>query len=326
MLLGPKPIRDNPVATPTTGLQPITTRHAMTFTFRRRALLGAGAAAAYSAALPVLAATQRAAQGSTTAKMPVLFLGHGSPMNAISDNQFTRAMQALGRELPKPRALLVVSAHWLTQGQTLVDTQLKPKTIHDFGGFPQALFDVQYPAPGHPELAQSAIVALSSSSGAKASQDWGLDHGTWSVLRLLYPLADVPTFQVSIDYHKPPRFHFAMGQALAALRTQGVLIIGSGNVVHNLRATDRSGRETAQASQPWAAQFDHYVQNALAQSDVEALLRPQLPDAVVSTAVPTPDHYFPLLYALGAAGTDAARTVHEGFQSGTLSMRSVQFG
>lgn len=297
----------------------------MTFTLRRRALLGAGAAAAYTSALPVFAATQRLAQGPATAKMPVLFIGHGSPLNAISDNQFTRTIQALGRELPKPRAMLVVSAHWLTPGQTLVDTQLKPKTIHDFGGFPQALFDVQYPAPGHPELARSAIAALAQ-SGARPSEEWGLDHGTWSVLRLLYPAADVPTFQVSIDYSKPPRFHWALGQALAALRTQGVLIIGSGNIVHNLRATDRSGRETDEASQPWAAQFDRYVQNALAQRDTEALLRPQLSDAVVSTAVPTPDHYFPLLCAQGAAGSDSVHTVHEGFQSGTLSMRSVRFG
>ena len=187
--------------------------------------------------------------------------------------------------------MLVVSAHWLTPEQTLVDTQLKPKTIHDFGGFPPALFDVQYPAPGHPELARSAIAALAQ-SGARPSEEWGLDHGTWSVLRLLYPAADVPTFQVSIDYSKPPRFHWALGQALAALRTQGVLIIGSGNIVRNLRATDRSGRETDEASQPWAAQFDRYVQTVLAQRDTEALLRPQLSDAVVSTAVPTPDHYF----------------------------------
>lgn len=162
--------------------------------------------------------------------------------------------------------MLVVSAHWLTPEQTLVDTQLKPKTIHDFGGFPPALFDVQYPAPGHPELARSAIAALAQ-SGARPSEEWGLDHGTWSVLRLLYPAADVPTFQVSIDYSKPPRFHWALGQALAALRTQGVLIIGSGNIVRNLRATDRSGRETDEASQPWAAQFDRYVQTVLAQRD-----------------------------------------------------------
>lgn len=297
----------------------------MPITLPRRTIILAGAAALCGAAEPVLAAVRRVAKGPAMTKMPVVFIGHGSPMNAISDNQFTRTIKAYGETLPKPRAVLVVSAHWLTPGQTLVDIQSHPKTIHDFGGFPQALFDIQYPAPGHPELAKAAIAAIQQTS-ALAATDWGLDHGTWSVLRLMFPAADVPTFQVSIDYSKPTQYHLALGRELAALRAQGVLIVGSGNIVHNLRATDRQAGETLEATQSWAAQFDRYVQEALAQSDTEALMSPRLSSADVSAAVPTPDHYFPLLYAVGAANGDPARTIHEGFQSGTLSMRSVQFG
>jgi len=289
----------------------------------RRHLLRAGAALGTLGA--TLLAVERATAGPATPKMPVLFIGHGSPMNAISDNRFTRALGNLGRALPRPRALLVVSAHWLTPGQVLVGTQDKPRTIHDFGGFPQALFDMAYPAAGHPALAREAIAELAGLHAAGAT-DWGLDHGTWSVLTHLYPAADIPTFQVSIDYAKPTRYHWQVGRELAALRDRGVLVIGSGNVVHNLRATQRAAGETERATQPWAEQFDRYVQAALAQADTEALLAPRLPKDVVTMAVPTPDHYFPLLYALGAANGDPARSVFEGFQSGTLSMRSVRFG
>lgn len=298
----------------------------MTTPLSRRALLQSGLGTALAGGLgSALAAVSQATAGATTPKMPVLFIGHGSPMNAISENAFTRSLAGLGQALPRPRAMLVVSAHWLTPGATLVDIQERPPTIHDFGGFPQALFDVQYPAPGHPALAKATVETLKSVPAA-ANTEWGLDHGTWSVLRKLYPLADVPTFQLSIDYAKPASFHLQVGAELAALRSQGVLVIGSGNIVHNLRATDRRSPESAQASQPWAEQFDRYVAQALAQGDTSALVRPQLPASVVSTAVPTPDHYFPLMYAVGAAGKDAARTVYEGFHSGTLSMRTVQFG
>ncbi len=293
---------------------------------RRRDLLQLGAAGtAAASAGEVIAAVGEVTQGRRAARQPVLFIGHGSPMNAISDNRFTRALGGWGRKLPRPTALLVVSAHWLTPGQTLVGTQAKPRTIHDFGGFPQALFDVQYPAPGHPALARAAIGAVQHTR-AEASEAWGLDHGTWSVLRLMWPQADIPTFQVSIDYAQPPRFHLTLGRELAVLREQGVMIVGSGNIVHNLRATERAAGETPTATQPWAADFDRYVAAALAQGDTDALVMPRLSMATRQAAVPTPDHYFPLLYSVGAAGSDSLRTAFEGFHSGTLSMRSVQYG
>ncbi len=292
---------------------------------RRELLQASAATAAATGAEAVVAAVTDVTQGRRAPRPPVLFIGHGSPMNAINDNGFTRTLATWGQALPRPKALLVVSAHWLTPGQTRVGTQAQPRTIHDFGGFPQALFDIQYPAPGHPKLAQAAVDSLKRVPAAGA-EDWGLDHGTWSVLRRMWPAADIPTFQVSIDYAQPARFHLAVGRDLAALRDQGVMIIGSGNIVHNLRATERQAADSLSATQPWAASFDRYVASALAQADAEALLMPRLPAATVTTAVPTPDHYFPLLYAVGAAGSDSLRTVFEGFQAGTLSMRSLQFG
>ncbi len=289
---------------------------------RRTLLQRAGSLGSVGCALACLEAL---AQGPQTERLPVFFFGHGSPMNAISDNAFTRAMSGIGASLPQPRAILVVSAHWLTPGRVLVDAQPRPRTIHDFGGFPKALFEVQYPAPGHPELAARTVSALAGVS-AEPSSEWGLDHGTWSILRLLRPNADVPVFQVSIDYARGSAHPLDVGRALAALRTQGVLIIASGNIVHNLRATERQAGDAPKATQPWAQAFDDYVRGALEQADTAALASPRLSPSVVNAAVPTPDHYFPLLYALGAAGTDPARTVYEGWQAGTISMRSVRFG
>ncbi|MDQ0069823.1 4,5-DOPA dioxygenase extradiol [Variovorax boronicumulans] len=246
-------------------------------------------------------------------------------MNAIADNAFTRRLSAWGKELPPPTAILSVSAHWLSRGATGVGAQAKPKTIHDFGGFPQALFDVDYPAPGHPALARETV-GIVKQSPVIATDQWGLDHGTWSVLKHLYPKADVPVFQLSIDYDKPAAFHYAVGRDLASLRDKGVLVMGSGNVVHNLRATDRGTVDGPKASRPWAQSFDDAVKSALAGRDDRALIGYEKLEGA-STAVATPDHYFPFLYALGAAGTgERAKTVYEGFQSGTLSMRCVQFG
>jgi 4,5-DOPA dioxygenase extradiol len=246
-------------------------------------------------------------------------------MNAIQDNAFTRRMVAWGKALPAPTAILSVSAHWLTQGVTGVGIQERPKTIHDFGGFPQALFDIQYPAPGHPDLARVAA-GLVTQGRVVPTQQWGLDHGTWTVLKYLYPQADVPVFQLSVDYDKPASFHYAVGRELAALRDKGVLILGSGNVVHNLRATDRGVPDAKTASRPWAQSFDDAVKSALRGRDDKALVDfGKLEGA--SVAVATPDHYFPFMYPLGAAGAgERAQTIHEGFQSGTLSMRCVQFG
>ena len=283
------------------------------------------------AALGALAAIAEAAElraQPTSQRMPVLFVGHGSPMNAIQDNEFTRFLRGWHVVLPRPQAILMVSAHWLTPGATAVGVQAHPRTIHDFGGFPKALFDMQYPAPGSAELAREAA-ALVRRAKVSATEQWGLDHGAWTVLHHMYPAADVPVFQLSIDYDKPAAFHHAVGRELAALRDKGVLIVGSGNVVHNLGATDRAEGMSSTASRPWAQPFDDAVKKALVSRDDMALVNyARLGGDAAAMAVQTPDHYFPFLYALGASDSlrERAASVFEGFQAGTLSMRCVQFG
>jgi len=296
---------------------------------RRALLLNAGALGAL-ATLHTLgamahAATDKRGGGSGTRRMPTIFIGHGSPRNAIADNAFTRRLSAWGQALPRPSAILSVSAHWLTTGSTAVGIQERPKTIHDFGGFAREMYEIEYPAPGHPAFARQAA-QLVRQAPVTATQQWGLDHGTWTVLKFLYPKADVPVFQLSIDYDKPAAFHYAVGRDLAALRDQGVLILGSGNVVHNLRATDRGAADSLMGSRPWARDFDEAAKAALAGRDDKSLVD-YARLAGASMAVATPDHYYPLLYPLGAAGPgERATTIYEGFQSGTLSMRCVQFG
>ena len=263
---------------------------------------------------------------SPTKRMPSIFVGHGSPMNAVQTNEFTRTLSKWGQALGRPTAILVVSAHWLTQNETKVAVQSHPKTIHDFGGFPQSLFDMQYPAPGSPEFAKLAATALAA-QGARPSEDWGLDHGAWAVLHHMYPKADIPAFQVSIDYAKDGDYHLAVGQALRALRDKGVLILASGNVVHNLRAIDVGVPDGLTASRPWAQSCDNAVKNALLANNTKALSSYLTLDTGARMAVPSPDHYWPLLYALGAARDgESAKFVYEGFQLGTLSMRCVQWG
>ena len=289
----------------------------------RRALLINAAASVGLAKL--LSVAEVANAQSPRRRMPVIFVGHGSPMNAISDNPFTRALKAWGAALSRPSAILSVSAHWLTPGKTLVTLNERPETIHDFGGFPRELHEMQYPAPGAPLVARQAALRVQQNP-AEGTEQWGLDHGTWTVLHHMFPKADVPVFQLSIDYAKPAAFHHAVGRELSALRDQGVLIMGSGNVVHNLRATDRQAPAGPSASRPWAQSFDDAFKSALAGRDDKALMNySALPAAEM--AVATPDHYFPVLYPLGAAGSnEAAKTVFEGFHSGTLSMRCLQFG
>lgn len=294
----------------------------------RRGLLRHAGTLASLAVLGNLAAHAQASAaraGQPTRRMPVVFVGHGSPMNALRDTPFTRRLAAWGQALPRPTAILSVSAHWLTRGSTQVTAQPRPKTIHDFGGFPQALFDLRYPAPGHPALAREAATLVRQAPAA-TTEEWGLDHGTWTMLQHLYPKADVPVFQLSIDYDQPAAFHHAVGRDLAALRDKGVLILGTGNIAHNLRATDRDATDALMASRPWAQSFDEAVRQALAGRDDAALLAYQkLPGA--ATAVATPDHYWPFLYALGAAGpAERVQTIYQGFQSGTISMRCLQFG
>jgi len=257
--------------------------------------------------------------------MPALFVGHGSPMNAIEDNAFTRGWQAAAQSIAKPKAILCISAHWETRGVG-VCAATQPETIHDFGGFPQALFDVRYPAPGDPALAQR-VTAIVKSVQIQTTTQWGLDHGAWSVLRVMYPDADVPVVQLSLDSAQAGAFHLALGRELAPLRDEGVLIIGSGNIVHNLRATMRGVPDSAHGLTPWAEEFDVRAKAAIDAGDAPALMAYEKLTPGALTAVPFPDHYFPLLYAMGAASEgESARHVYEGFQAGTLSMRCVQWG
>jgi 4,5-DOPA dioxygenase extradiol len=295
---------------------------------RRRFLLSASSTSlgAVAAALGHAADAASAATGTRAQRMPSIFVGHGSPMNAIDDNPFTRRLRQWGADLPRPVAILSVSAHWLTPGGTYVDVQAKPRTIHDFGGFPRELQEMQYPAPGAPEQAMQALRSLSTLQ-PRPSTEWGLDHGTWTVLHHMFPKADVPVFQLSIDYDKPASRHYDVGRRLAELRSRGVLVMGSGNVVHNLRATRRGVPEGATAATPWAQGFDEKVRQALQARDDRALMAYESLDFGARMAVPTPDHYWPLLYALGAADPkELPKTVYTSFQSGTLSMRCVQFG
>ena len=266
-------------------------------------------------------------------RMPTLFVGHGSPMNAIEDNAWRRNWQAIGQELlareAAPQLILCISAHWLTRGGWQITGMAKPKTIHDFGGFPQALFDQQYPAPGAPAVASTLARDLKSpTDGRQLGVDadvWGLDHGTWSILKPMFPKADIPVLQLSMDYSRPPAEHYALGQQLHALRDRGVLIVGSGNIVHNLRAM-RPGTGPNDAYE-WAAEFDTLVHEQINSGHLDTLQNFQALGAVAQQAHPTYEHYLPLLYAAGAArGDDAARFFNEGYQGAAISMQSVVWG
>ena len=243
-------------------------------------------------------------------------------MNALWHNHFTEGWEALGKSLPRPKAILAVSAHWYTRGSAIT-VNTAPKTIHDFGGFAKELFDIQYPAPGDPELARRVHTMLAPLP-TDLSSDWGLDHGTWSVLRHVYPKADIPVVQLSIDGTRPASFHYELGQRLAPLREEGVLILGSGNVVHNLRAYARG---EAIAPFPWASAFEKRVREALHAGDYKPLLEYEKMGFESSLAVPTPDHYFPLMYVLGAGVKgDALSFPVEGFGGGSMSMLAVKLG
>lgn len=260
---------------------------------------------------------------TVSARQPVLFLGHGSPMNAIEDNQWSRALRELGTQLPRPRAVLVISAHWFEAAPSRLTAQAQPQTIHDFGGFPAELFAVQYPAPGAPELA--AQIAAASDGRLRTTQEWGLDHGSWSVLRHLFPAADVPVIQLSMDSRLPPAAHLALGAQLAPLRDQGVLILGSGNIVHNLGHAFRAWRAGDTSTPAWAQRFDADIAAALQSAEPERTVALfQGSDAALSH--PSPEHFLPLLYAVGAASArDQVDFPVSGFDMGSLSMRSVRF-
>nr|WP_239024376.1 4,5-DOPA dioxygenase extradiol [Ramlibacter humi] len=260
--------------------------------------------------------------------MPVVFIGHGSPMNVIEDNPWRPQWGALGarfgRDFPRPNLVLCISAHWLTEGWW-VTGMASPKTIHDFGGFPQALFDQRYPAPGAPAIASALSAANKPRRLQLDTKEWGFDHGAWSVLKPMFPKADIPVLQLSLDYGRPPAEHLAAGAALKALRERGVLVVGSGNVVHNLRATQR-GAAPHQAYD-WAAVFDRWAAPLIDKADGRTLAAFQGQGELAALAHPSHDHLLPLLHAVGAVdpGEKAAQFAL-GFQSGSISMRSVVWG
>lgn len=260
-----------------------------------------------------------------TPLMPVLFVGHGSPMNALEENIYTQQWKEITKRVMKPTAIICISAHWLTNGSfvTAVD---KPSTIHDFGGFPQALFDVQYPAPGFPELARETALLFPENT-VHTEEEWGLDHGTWSILKHMYPLADVPVLQLSIDYRKPASYHFEMAQYLQKLRKRGVLIVGSGNMVHNLRmiAWDKMGEQSY--GYDWALETNEIMKKKILERDFKSLMDYNSLGAGAQLAIPTPDHYYPLMYALGLAQKDEELTIFNDYAvAGSLTMTSVLIG
>ncbi len=253
-----------------------------------------------------------------TTTMPTAFIGHGSPMNALEQNRHTSAWRAYGNSLPKPHAVLAISAHWFMPG-VAVTAMLKPRTIHDFGGFPPALHAFDYPAPGDPALA-SRIQSLLAPLPVQLDEQWGLDHGAWSVLTHVFPEADVPVVQLAIDRTKPPQFHYDLGQRLAPLRDEGVLIMGLGNVVHNLGLIQWGGKG---APTPWASQFNDAVREHVEHTEHSPLIDYAAMGEPARLSVPTPEHYLPLLYVAGAQRPgDSVTIVTDGIELGSISMLS----
>jgi 4,5-DOPA dioxygenase extradiol len=269
--------------------------------------------------------TQKEAESMTipfpdTDQMPVLFIGHGSPMNAIEDNEFSREWISLGKSLPKPAAILCISAHWETRG-TFLTAMEKPATIHDFGGFPEALFAVQYPAPGSPRLAkETRNTAKKTEIGL--DEKWGLDHGCWSVLKHLYPKADVPVVQLSLDYSRSAQYHYDLAAELASLRKKGVLIIGSGNMVHNLRLIDWRNPDKGY---DWANEANEKLKGLILANDHRQIINYQSLGKAIELSVPTPEHFLPLLYVLGLKQEgESIAFFNDKTVMGSLSMTSLR--
>ena len=256
--------------------------------------------------------------------MPVLFVGHGSPMNGIEDNAFSQYWKKLATEIAKPKAILCVSAHWLTKG-TFVTATEKPTTIHDFGGFPQELFAVEYPAPGNTELAKETAGMVTKTT-VRLDTDWGMDHGTWTILRHMYPEADIPVLQLSIDYYQPAQYHYELAQQLQSLRIKGVLIIGSGNMVHNLSMVAWDKLEESYGFD-WALEINDVFKKKIMENDHAALINYNTLHQAWSKAIPTPDHYLPLIYTLGLKNEkDSVSFFNDQAMAGSLTMTSVRFG
>lgn len=261
----------------------------------------------------------RVEQESPNEKMPLLFVGHGNPMNAITDNIYRKEWEQIAKKITTPKAILCISAHWLTKG-TFVTMADKPATIHDFGGFPEALFQQQYPAKGAVDYAKMTIEQVKSTP-VHEDFEWGLDHGAWCVLKSMYPAADIPVYQMSIDYTKPAEYHFKLAKELAFLRTKGVLIVGSGNVVHNLGRLSMNG-----STFDWALEFDAFVKKNIDEDTPQNLVDYTKLGALATIAHPSNDHYLPLIYTLGLRDkTDEKMYFTENFDLGSISMRSVLF-
>jgi 4,5-DOPA dioxygenase extradiol len=261
---------------------------------------------------------------SSTEKMPVLFLGHGSPMNAIEENEFVNGFRDIAKTLPHPKAILCISAHWETRG-TYLTAMPEPQTIHDFGGFPEKLFQVQYPAPGSPELAKETQKLIQKTT-ANLDFQWGLDHGAWSVIKHLYPKANVPVIEMSLDYFQTPLFHYELAKELALLREKGILIVGSGNIVHNLgilawhKMNDVYGYD-------WAMEANEKVKSLILEENHETLIKFKSLGKSFEMSVPTPEHYLPLLYALALKSKDDnLKFFNDKIVAGSLSMTSVKIG
>ena len=262
---------------------------------------------------------------SETKKMPVLFLGHGSPMNAIEENEFVRGFRNIGKDIPTPKAILIISAHWETKG-TLVTAMQKPRTIHDFGGFPQALFDVQYPAPGSPELANETK-RLIKKVQVGLDESWGLDHGAWSVVKHLYPKADVPIIQMSIDYTQGAQYHYDLAKELASLRKKGILIIGSGNMVHNLGMVAWDKLNTDSYGYDWAIEANDKMKHFILSDNHQPLIHFKSQGRAFDLAIPSPEHYLPLLYTLALKDqNEQASFFNDKPVGGSLTMTSVKIG
>ena len=255
--------------------------------------------------------------------MPVLFIGHGSPMNGIEDNEFSRRWKKMADEIPVPSAVVVVSAHWFTRGIKITAMDF-PKTIHDFGGFPQELFDVQYNAPGNPVLA-AETASIIHSANVEADHDWGLDHGAWTIIRHMYPEANIPVLQLSIDFTKGPQFHYELAAELYALRKKGVLIIGSGNMVHNLRMVAWDKLSSDAYGFDWALNMNETFKHLIQNGDHNPLVNYTSLGKDAMLAIPTPEHYLPLLYVLGLKGKkDEVSFFNDKAVAGSLTMTSVK--
>jgi 4,5-DOPA dioxygenase extradiol len=258
-------------------------------------------------------------------KLPVLFVGHGSPMNAIEENEFVTGWRNIGKTIPKPNAILCVSAHWETRG-TFVTAMEKPRTIHDFGGFPAELFEVQYPAPGSPELAKETIGLLKKTE-VGSDEKWGLDHGCWSVVKHLYPNADVPVIQLSLDYLQSPQYHYDLSKELSSLRKKGVLIIGSGNMVHNLGMVSWEKLEEPGYGYDWAIEANEKMKKFILSNDHKSLINYKQQSRAFNLAIPTPDHFLPLLYALALKEeNEKIEVFNDKAVAGSLTMTSIKIG